>query len=54
MRPRIEAARIAVERGLDQATARAYALAGATDPLSQPITSLEPPSRPSRFAPIAR
>jgi 3-deoxy-D-manno-octulosonic-acid transferase len=29
----IEAARIAVERGLNQATARAYELAGATDPL---------------------
>ncbi|MFZ1070695.1 MAG: glycosyltransferase N-terminal domain-containing protein [Methyloceanibacter sp.] len=29
----LEAARIAVERGLNQATARAYELAGATDPL---------------------
>ena len=29
----MEAARIAVERGLNQATARAYELAGATDPL---------------------
>jgi 3-deoxy-D-manno-octulosonic-acid transferase len=30
----LEATRVAIERGLDQATARAYALAGATDPLS--------------------
>ena len=30
----LEAARLAVERGLNQATARAYELAGATDPLS--------------------
>jgi 3-deoxy-D-manno-octulosonic-acid transferase len=29
----LEAARVAVERGLNQATARAYELAGATDPL---------------------
>jgi 3-deoxy-D-manno-octulosonic-acid transferase len=31
----IEAARLAIKRGLDQTTARAYALAGAIDPLSQ-------------------
>lgn len=30
----IETARLAVERGLNEATSRAYALAGATDPLS--------------------
>jgi 3-deoxy-D-manno-octulosonic-acid transferase len=31
----LEAGRLAVERGLNEATARAYALAGATDPLSE-------------------
>ena len=50
----LEAARIAVERGLNQATARAYDLAGATDPLLPAVQSRMPPSRPSRFAPIAR
>jgi 3-deoxy-D-manno-octulosonic-acid transferase len=38
----LEAARIAVERGLNQATARAYDLAGAIDPLS-PIAQVPKP-----------
>jgi 3-deoxy-D-manno-octulosonic-acid transferase len=37
----VEEARLAVERGLNQATARAYQLAGATDPLSP-----EAPAKP--------
>jgi 3-deoxy-D-manno-octulosonic-acid transferase len=38
----VEAARLAIERRLDQTTARAYALVGATDPLS-PIPQIAPP-----------
>lgn len=38
----LEAARIAVERGLNQATARAYDLAGAIDPLSLATQAAKP------------
>ena len=49
----LEAARIAVERGLNQTIARAYDLVGAIDPLSPAVRVKMPPSLLSRFAPIA-